>query len=137
MFDLIDLGFNNKYPRFDAIFDLPSSTKYNTTTLKANVYKIDSGYKVEALVPGFTKDSIELSISNNNTLVININQKKEETAMPELLIEFKKYGSLTKSIYFNEEIDPSSIQASLKGGILEIDIKTLNKQAKKIDIKVM
>ena len=116
---------------FNLFDDFFSDTKSYHRTFKVDVQDLEKEYIVEADVPGFTKENIEIHFEKER-LVISIN--KEETQETE--DENKNYvhrerftESARRSIYL-KDVDPKQFKAKLENGVLTI---TAQKQEEKIN----
>lgn len=110
--NLRDTRFDDFYDMIDSFFndDFTPQKAMRAATFKVDVIDEDKDYKVEAELPGFSKDEID--------------------------IDFEE-GKLTITAEKNEEVNEENMSAKLEGGILEITIpkKTEEKKNKKIEIK--
>ncbi len=102
---------------------------------KCDFEELDDRYHVELEVPGVKKDEINLSLKND-ILTISWNRKREEKKEKSKRKSYERSeGSFTRS--FNvDSADPEKINASLKDGVLKIELpKHENAKPKKIEIK--
>jgi len=91
-------------------------------TRYAQVDLIDNGdsYTVNAELPGFTKDQVDVQI-NKDGLAIRAQCKDEkENKRKNYLHRERAYSSLQRFIAFPEEVDPAKVEGSMKEGILEL-----------------
>ncbi|KAK9711293.1 hypothetical protein K7432_007928 [Basidiobolus ranarum] len=110
----------------------------------------NTGYILEAELPGVSKDKIEIEFTDDNTLVLKSNVEetnpeiKNEGEQSIVQSDDKKYwtrervaSSFERRIKFPGRVDPEAIKANYKDGILTIDIPkivTEQNQIKKIAI---
>ena len=97
-------------------------------TLKTNITENEDSYTLELLVPGFTKEDIEITL-NDEYLTISAN-KKEENKKEYLLKEINTYSY--KRFYYVGNIELSDIKANLKDGILTLNVLKIKEKAKEI-----
>ena len=97
-------------------------------TLKTNITENEDSYTLELLVPGFTKEDIEITL-NDEYLTISAN-KKEENKKEYLLKEINTYSY--KRFYYVGKIELSDIKANLKDGILTLNVLKIKEKAKEI-----
>jgi len=100
---------------------------------------VDNGndYKIIAEVPGVSKKDLEIHVSPENIRICG-NIQSEITKEDEGYVRKERtYSTLCRSLSFPDEVDPDKSEASLKDGILEINITKIDhkQKAKKIKIK--
>lgn len=129
MLELIESNlFNNELNNIFRVFN-----NAQHCDLKTNIFKIENGYNVQVLIPGITKEEVEIVLKDNKTLVISINKdKKVLNKNTTLLKEFTLLETTSKSLYFDKEINQEYIDASITNGILNINLKELEQKKKKI-----
>lgn len=83
---------------------------------------------VEAELPGFKKDEVDINIENQ-TLTISAEHKesteKKSEDKSEWLLRERRYSRFQRSFTLPPTVDPQSVQAKLNDGVL---IVTLNKR---------
>lgn len=97
-------------------------TRSSATYPLVNVWVKDDDMIVTAELPGFTPDSINLSVLGN-TLTLSGNRKEEE------LPEGARYhrsecacGDFSRTIRLPYNIDPEKVEASFERGILNVKL---------------
>lgn len=128
---------NSLFDRFNrnlGDFDFGGLDKFSP---KIEVKEKDKNYTVFAEVPGIKEDDINVTLRDNN-LILEGERKSENTVDEE---DFHKsefsYGSFYRSIPLTDEINPDSVKASYKDGILKVEmdkVKPSNHKSKKIPI---
>ena len=94
-------------------------TEYQT--IKANIYEKDDAYLIELEVPGFAKDGVAITATNNSLTI----KAKRSVAIPE---GFKTYrqefqdNSLQRTFRFRGNINADAVQAKNVNGILSITL---------------
>lgn len=90
--------------------------------------------KVEAELPGFNKEDIDVSI-DDNVLRIEAERKTEETGATKHLSE-RRYTRVQRSFMLPAPVDESKADAKISDGVLYLEIPKKGEQGKKqIDIK--
>ena len=126
--DIFPLWAN--FDRFDNYF-FENGTPY--ITQPKNKYRwdeTDEAYKLDILMPGFTKKDIDLSFKEG-VLTMKCVKKVSEKDQ-----EF--YGTKTEQVFrnFPKGIDADKISAEMNDGILAIVLpKSVSEKAKSIDIR--
>ncbi len=101
-----------------------------------DVYELDDKFVVEAQVPGFKLEEIEVGLTNR-TLTIKAEHKLTEEVKEKTYYQREmRVGTLYRSLLLPDDIDTKSIQATLHNGVLEIQAKKLQElPTAKIDVK--
>jgi len=104
---------------------------------KVEIKDKDKHYTVCAEVPGMKESDISVTLKDNN-LILEGERKSESKKEEEgyYSSEFS-YGSFYRSIQLEEEVNPESVKAAYKDGILTIDldkVKASTHKTKKIPI---
>ena len=95
----------------------------NYATLKTNIKETKDNYIMELLVPGFTKEDIDINLKDE---YLTITVSKEEKEEEYLLKEINNYSY--KRSYYVGKVELTDIKAKLENGILTL---TINKVKEK------
>jgi HSP20 family protein len=114
-------------------FDFDSDEYLPKVEIKDNAKSI----LVSAEVPGMTEKDINVTL-RDNVLILEGERKSEASEEKDdySFSEFS-YGSFYRSIPLDEEVNPDSVKASYKDGILKVDLQKVNEsshKSKKIQI---
>lgn len=102
-----------------------------------DVKETKDGYLFRADLPGVKESDLDISLSGNR---LAINGRREEEERREegdtwYLYE-RSYGSFTRSFTLPDDIDPDSVEANLKEGVLTVLVhKKPEAQPRKINVK--
>lgn len=104
---------------------------------KLEVKNKDKVYVIRAEVPGLTEKDISVTLRDQN-LIIEGERKTETTTEDEgtTLSEFS-YGNFYRSIPLEDEVNPDSVNASYKNGMLTVKldkVRESNHRVKKIPV---
>lgn len=91
-----------------------------------NIIENEKDYRIELAAPGMSKDDLEVSVDDNDELVISFEKKSENEDKNEkkgtyIRREFS-YSSFRQSFTLPENIDRDNISASMEHGVLKVDI---------------
>lgn len=132
-----------RMPSFDdmfrSFFDEPMQSNSSTWRPAMDARELDTTYEIKFSMPGFKKDEIQVSFSNNTLTVKGEhaveNESKEDNG--EYLYREIAYGSYERSLYLPENVDANKVDASYADGILSISIaKKKDALPKEIAVKV-
>jgi HSP20 family protein len=93
-------------------------------TRYAQVDLIDNGdsYTVNAELPGFTKDQVDVQINKDGVAILAECKEEKENKRKNYLHRERAYSSMQRFIAFPEEVDPSKVEGSMKEGVLELKV---------------
>ena len=137
---LRDTRFYDFYYMIDSFFndDFTPQKAMRSATFKVDVIDEDKDYKVEAELPGFSKDEIDVDFEDGK-LTISAEKNEEvndENKEKNYIHRERKSSKMMRRMFF-KDVDQENMTAKLEGGILEITIpkKADEKKNKKIEIK--
>ena len=100
-------------------------------SFKVDVKDQEDHYLVEAEVPGFAKEDIDLSLMKG-VLTISVKKEEEETEeQPNYIHRERRVQSMARRLYLGE-VDDEKISAKLDSGILSISVPKKAVQLKRI-----
>ncbi len=129
----------NSLSVFNDLFDENFSffqIKNDLFNLRTNIKELEKSYLFEINVAGVEKEDINISVENNYlTVSVDENEKKEENTNNYLRKEIV-YKSCKRKYYIGN-IKEEQIHATLKDGILVINVpkEEINNKTNKIEIK--
>lgn len=101
-----------------------------------NVYESETASEVKALVPGFSRDDLEINFEKGLLTISSREQKDAPKPDGKIVREECCRAQFRRSIRFTKEIDRDAISARLENGVLTV---TLPHQAestpKKIEVQ--
>lgn len=115
--------FNKDLETFDT--DLVSFTP------KVEVKEKDKGYIVRAEVPGMKEDEINVTLRDNSLILEGERKSESEEQGEDFYSSEFSYGSFYRTIPLSEEVNPDSVKASCKGGILRVELDKVKPSAHK------
>lgn len=141
MFDLMPFGKKqgNLFNYFDDLEkQFFGEMRPLTSTFKSDIIDKGDQYILQAELPGFAKEDININIEGNYITISashneEVNEDKENYVRRE-----RRYGCFTRSFDISD-IKSEEIQAEYKDGVLELSLPkkntTKNMNARKIEIK--
>ena len=134
MFEMFPISLkNNNYNRFvpSTIFDRKFYNSFGT-----EIKEYDDKYVIETEMPGFDKNELDVSVSNN-VLTIKAEHKdaKKETEGERVIYSQREYSSYSKS-YTLENIDLNNIKSTYQNGVLIVNLPKKEVEDNKIQIQV-
>lgn len=130
MFDEM-LDLSNVIERF---FDENPVTAARADFPPVNLYEEADGIGVTAFMPGVRADSLNLQLLNQS-LVIEGEKKSDLQEKPYVRRE-RTFGTFQKSVRLPFKVDPGSVEATLRDGVLTVRLtKAPEARAKKIEVK--
>ncbi len=123
-------------------FEPSTSFEFGNFVPKVDISEDDKFLKIQAEMPGLSKDDFKVTINDENVLCIKGSKKKEKEEKDEKdgrtyhRIE-RSYGEFTRSFVLPDYIKNDSIQAKYEDGVLNITFeKTEPAKPKEIKISV-
>lgn len=134
---LVDNGFYDFYNLMENFFEDRWWPKgFKGDLVKVDIEDKENEYQVEAEVPGFKKEEVEVSIKNE-TLIINAKHQETKAIREKNYIhQERSYNELHRSIYLPNALE-LGIKAKLENGVLHLVIPKIHKvdETKKIKIE--
>jgi HSP20 family protein len=135
--NLIDQSFVDFYNMMEGYFDNRWITKpISIQVLKIDVEEKDNEYLVEAEIPGFKKEEIEVVLKDQNLVIKAKRQESKEVKDKHYLHHERSSSEMYRSIYLEDALG-NDVKAKLDQGILKVTIPKIktNKTLKKVVIE--
>lgn len=107
------------------------------SSLKADVFSDGEKLVIEAELPGFSKDEINVKV-NDNQLTISAQRKDTKEEKSENYIRRERSVSQVCRTFVLDNLDPDQVQASFENGLLRLTVpkpQELEPKIKEIDIE--
>ena len=103
---------------------IPRDTWLDTDTRITAIDMIDTGkgYKITAEMPGVNKKDIEVNITPNNISICGVKKTESKDKDEGWVRHERSYSTICRTMIFPEEVNPDKADATLKDGILEIEV---------------
>jgi HSP20 family protein len=122
---------------FDTFFgDLPSEDVGSRSWVPpVDIQETGDGYRLQAELPGLTKDDIQITLENN-VLRLSGERKFEKDAQKEGYHRIERtYGSFARSFALPQQVNGEAVQAAFENGVLTITVpKAETAKPRKISI---
>lgn len=108
----------------------------NSTIPSVDVYEDEKAYYVEAELPGYTHDDVNVHVEKHVLHISSekVNEKKENK---KFLVRERGYVKFDRSFTLPEGINESGIEAEFSNGILLVTLPKMPiEQPKKIEVKI-
>ncbi|MFW5983282.1 MAG: Hsp20/alpha crystallin family protein [bacterium] len=130
--DLFDLDEFFNFPSIGTFFP------FESRDIKVDVKDKENELLVEAEIPGFNKEDIEVNIDDNGNLTISAEKREETEEEKEGFIRKERsYGHLERTIPMPYEVDADNANAKYEAGILNIILPKIDtkEKGKRLDIE--
>ncbi len=127
---------NDLFDRFNRGVDLSRTTPLSITP-NVEMTESDKAYQVFLEVPGMKEGDLNVSLKDNELIVEGIRKQSAETKNAESCSSEFLYGDIYRSIPLEEEVNPNTVKASYRDGILTVALEKLapgHQKVKKIPI---
>lgn len=100
--------------------------------IKVDLKESDSGYTVNAEIPGVSKDEIHVAIDGNVvTLRAEVKQEDSKTEGEKVLRSERYYGAVSRSFQLPVDIDAAQARAKYESGVLTLSLPKKTGQSSK------
>ena len=121
----------------DSIFDNFMDGTDNFDVMKCDIYEKDGAYHIEADIPGFKKDEINVDCEDGYvTITAEKNTENEEKDDDKKYIKRERFYGKTVRKFYVGDVDEEKIQAEFKDGILALVIPKEEKLPNKKSIEI-
>lgn len=108
--------------------------------LEIDLVETDNGFRISCDLPGLEKEALKIFLQGN---ILTIEGEREESKQTEdkdkgFISRERHFGSFSRSVSLPAPVDPESVKAEYKNGVLLIDVKKLQpEKPKKTKIDVI
>lgn len=115
----------------DEFFNDAVSSRQSRFVPSIDFSETEKSYEVHVQLPGMKKDDISVNLENG-TLTISGERKFENEEKDKTFHRVEtRYGAFSRSFQLPDNVDPDSVNATYKDGILAVTINKNEKQLKK------
>jgi len=145
MFDLVPFGkrredaFGQLAKSLNDVFndDFFAPLKSGVMSFKTDIREGDQSYLIEAELPGFRKEEIDIDYAHPYLTIKAVRKEEntEEGKDHQIVRRERRYGEYVRRFYV-QDIEEEGIRASLKDGILSLEVPKRQKPgSKRIEIQ--
>jgi len=131
---ILHKSFDNLFPEY--VFE----QEMNGMAMPVDIKEYEDKYVIKVEMPGINREDITLDLHKNSLKISaskKIEQEENDNKKKYHKSEFR-YGDYCRTLYFPSEVDMEKCDATLKNGILTVELeKTVKEEEKqkKIEIK--
>ena len=111
--------------------------KHAKNLMKTDVRELDGSYELDVDLPGFKKDEVTVDLQDGYLTISAAKalDKDESDQKGKFLRQERYAGSMSRSFYVGEHVEPEDIRAKFENGILQISLpKAAKKQLPKSNV---
>ena len=107
-----------------------------TYTPKVDIWETEAGYNLEVEMPGVDKDGVDIKLEEGVLSILGRVEQGDTSGFEKVYSEYET-GNYERQFQISEVIDESNIKASIKNGILQLQLpKRESAKPKRIEVKV-
>lgn len=101
-----------------------------------NVWEDDTGFYVEAELPGLALEDLDIALTSDNTLVLRGERKEPQAGQGQWLRRERTYGRFERMVTLPGPVNADQVEASFKQGVLTVRLpKAPELLPRKIEVK--
>lgn len=135
MFDRMSREFENAARSWDAgeTFDISMAGE----PMALDLIDGKDAYTVEVDVPGFSRDEIEVRVTDDTLTIEADHEHEAETESERYLRRERQHRSMRRSILLPDPVDADAVSATMSDGVLTVTIpKEVMEEGNHVDIDV-
>lgn len=95
---------------------------YNLSSSPTNILKTDKGYSFEFVVPGFSREDLDLEVKEGQLVLKGKKEQEEKTEKIRFSQRQFGYANVVKRFRLPDDADAAAMSAVLENGILVVDL---------------
>lgn len=134
--DLFDNQYCYQLPTY--CWTKPKVSKQSPVTFNADVYSTEQEYVIEVELPGFNKESINISIEQDTlTIDAKVLSKEKQVDGMKYIVKERKKRDFIRTFQLPKNVDKESqVGAQFQDGILRVTLAKRSEDAGKRTIKI-
>jgi HSP20 family protein len=123
------------FDAMDSLFSDAWTSKNSRAAFRLDIKEDESGYTVEAELPGVKKDEVSLELADNTLFISVLRRREDEDEKSGYIHRERRVSSMRRGIYLAESCG-DGVEARLNDGILSVTVpKEPRPETKKIKIQ--
>jgi HSP20 family protein len=119
---------------FDRLTEAMLGTRARPAVMPMDAYRQDNMFVVHLDLPGFSADSIDLTVEQN-VLTIHAERKPPVEDAAERVVDERAYGVFSRQLFLGDTLDSENLTADYEAGVLTLNIPIAEKaKPRKIEI---
>jgi len=117
----------------------PSSSSLERTQMAVpsiDVIRRDNDLVVRAEMPGIKAEDIDISVTNGTLVLKGERRSESETAEEDYVVRESSYGSFERVMGLPDGLDPATIRAEYRDGVLEVVVPGAAVQSEPSSIRI-
>lgn len=108
----------------------------NSSYPSVNIWEDDDKYYVEAELPGFDREALDISVNEGNRLSLKGERKQPEIESGDWHRNERGYGSFSRELTLPGKVNSATVSATFDNGILLIELpKAEEDKPRRIEVK--
>jgi len=103
--------------------------------VKFNMHEHEKALMVEAEVPGFTDKDLEISVEPTRLVITGKHETTEKKEKGKAVYEEFTSNELVRVIDLPHEVEPGKVTATLKDGVLKLELPKVTEAITKVEVK--
>ncbi len=104
-----------------------NSAQSSPLSIALDVHETETGYELEASLPGVSPDDIDIQVDRENvTLRGKSTSPEEKHAGRNFIYRERRSGAFYRTVRLPEVLDPDKVEASLDNGVLKVQLPKLS-----------
>lgn len=104
-----------------SLFSFPSLP--GETKPAVELVEKDGGYRLTVEVPGIAEKDLDVELAEGVLTVSGEKREESETKESGYLISERNYGAFRRQLTLPADVDPDSLEAKVRDGVLRLDMK--------------
>ncbi len=118
-----------------SLFEMDELFDFEPKFPKVDISESEKEVVVTANVPGIKSENIEIDVNPDSIKISGKKEKEKEEKKKKFYRYEREYGEFSRFFPLPAEVDPDKVEAKMKDGVLNINLKKTKKEKKKIKIE--
>ena len=120
----------------ESVVGMPMRSREGPKMLALDVCETENDLKVEASLPGFKPDEVDISVVGNALSIKAETEREEKSEEGRYHYRERSYGSYQRTIPLPADVDSSKAEAKFEDGVLKLTFpKVEEAKPKRIEVK--